>query len=253
MKERAISRWAAGGVHLAGSVLIAAAVLALIYFLWYPGGLFNAAGGRELFLIIASVDVVAGPLMTAIVFRQGKKGLEFDLVVIAAIQVLALFYGAWVLYESRPAWIVFVVDRFELVRANQVLEPERAKAVAPFNELPLVGPLLAGARQPQDPGEQFRIALSAAQGFDLPTYPQYLVAYDEVRSAVLAHAQPLSMLGRLNPAVTAEIAALPAKFGRRPGEIGFIPMRAGKFDGTVLVDLRTGDYLGTSAFKPWDY
>src|SRR5690348_2121328 len=117
MEKRAISRWRAAAIHLGLSALVATLVLFAIRFMWYPGALFGAAGGLKLFLLIAAVDVAIGPLCTLVVFRQGKKGLAFDLATIAILQVVALSYGSWVLFDSRPAWIVFVVDRFELVRA----------------------------------------------------------------------------------------------------------------------------------------
>src|SRR5688500_10728960 len=132
MDNRPISRWRASALHLGVSLVVAALVFAVIYFVWYPAPLFQSAGGRHLFALIALVDVTLGPLITLIVFRAGKPGMRFDLVTIATLQVAALAYGVWVLYEARPVWIVFVKDRYELVRANNVLDAELAKAKPPF-------------------------------------------------------------------------------------------------------------------------
>jgi len=253
MNNGVITRWRAAAVHLGLSALIACAVLSAIYFLWYPGALFGAAGGLALFLLIAGVDVATGPLITLIIFRQGKKGLRFDLAAIAVLQVAALSYGTWVLYESRPVWIAFVVDRFELVRANEVLPEGRAKAKPPYDELSLTGPRLVGTARPKDPDEQFRVAMTALQGIDLQRYPQHYVPYADVAAAVVAHAKPLAELNRFNPGAAARVAALPARLGVKEGDVGFLPMRAGKKDLTALVDRRTGRYLGTSELKPWEY
>ena len=247
------TRWRAATVHFALSVLIAALVFAAIYFVWYPGALFESAGGRNLFLLIACVDVVIGPLITLIIFVPGKRGLVFDLVVIALLQLAALSYGVWVLYESRPAWMVFVKDRFELVRANHVLEAERAKAKSPFNEIPIDGPRFVGARMPAETGEQLRIAISAARGHDLQTYPQYLVAYDDVKKAVAAKSRPFEKLLEFNPAKRSEVEGLPARLGRSREQIRYLPMRAGKVDLTVLVDAKSGDVLQVTGLKPWEY
>src|SRR5471032_481619 len=105
-------------LHRALSAAIAALVFLPIYFYWYPDVLFESAGGRDLFLLIVSVDVTIGPLITLIIFVPRKWGLMFDLVVIAILQSTALSYGVWVLFESRPVFVAYVVDRFELVRAN---------------------------------------------------------------------------------------------------------------------------------------
>jgi hypothetical protein len=215
--------------------------------------MFDLAGGRDLFVLIAAVDVTVGPLITLIVYVPGKRGLKFDLVVIALAQLGALAYGAYVLFESRPVWIVYVKDRYELVRANQIADAERAKAKPPFDALSFTGPRLAGARLPTDPNEQLRIAISAAAGFDVQTYPQYLIPYDEVRGQAMAHAQPISALRRLNPGRVAEVDALPTRLGRPESRLGFLPMRAGKVDLTVLVDRTNGDYLGNFGLRPWEY
>lgn len=253
MNNRVVSRWRAAAIHVGLSAIIAMLALAAIRLVWYPGVLFSAAGGLKLFLLIAGVDVATGPLMTLIIFRQGKKGLAFDLAAIAVLQVAALSYGVWVLYESRPAWIVFTVDRFELVRANDVLPEERAKAKPPYDGLPVTGPPLVGVELPKDPAEQFRVGMSAMGGHDLQDYPQYYVPYSRLAAKAAAKAKPLAELRGFNPGAGEEIAALPAEFRVKEEDLGFLPMRAGEKDLTVLVDRKTGRYVGAIKLKPWQY
>ncbi len=73
------ARARAAGIHLALSATVAAAVFLAIYFFWYPDVLFESAGGRTLFLLIASVDVTIGPLITFIIFVPGRGGLSSTL------------------------------------------------------------------------------------------------------------------------------------------------------------------------------
>lgn len=247
------TRWRAAGIHLGLSALIAGSVFGFIFFLWYPGALFEEAGGFELFALIAGVDVSLGPLITLLIFKAGKKGLVFDLVTIAVLQLCALAYGVSVLYESRPVWFVFVKDRFELVRANDIADQDLAKAKPPFDSLPITGPRLAGVRMPTDPGEQLRIALTAAQGHDVQTYPQYLVAYESQQAAAAVKAQPMSRLRELNPADRGVVDEWVKRLGRGEEAVGFLPMRAGRRDLTAFIDRRTGAFLGTSALHPWEY
>lgn len=251
--KRGITRWGAAALHFGVTVLIAAAVFAAIYFVWYPGALFGAAGGRDLFLLIAGVALVLGPVITLIIYVPGKRGLAFDLVVLAAVQAAALGYGVWVLYESRPVWIVFVKDRFELVRANQIVESERAKAKPPYDELSVTGPRVIGARMPSDPDEQLRIGLTGAAGQDLQTYPQYFVAYDEVRESAAAKGEPMRRLVELNPGAQGEIARVRAKAARPDERLRFLPLRAGKRDLTVVVDAQGGEWIDAAALRPWEY
>lgn len=248
-----MSRWRAAAIHLGLSGLVAIATFATVYLFWYPGALFEAGGGRDLFVVVTGTDVVVGPLLTLLVYRAGKKGLAFDLAVIAMLQVAALGYGVHVLYEARPVWIVFLKDRFEITRANQVMAVERAKAKPPFDALSITGPRLAAARIPSDPAEQLRIALTAVAGQDVHTYPQHLVAYETVRPEVARIAKPVAALARFNPDASGLLARLPDRHGRDGARLGFLPMRAGKRDLAAIVDLQTGDYLGTEALKPWEY
>jgi hypothetical protein len=247
------NRWRAAPIHLALSALVAATLFGIAYFVWYPGAMFDAAGGRDLFLVIAGVDVTVGPLVTLIIFDPRKRWLKLDLAIIGVVQLAALAYGTYVLFEARPAWTIYVKDRYELVRANEIDDAERAKAKPPFDALSVTGPRLAAARLPTNPDEQFKLAISAAGGIDVQSYPRYYIPYDEARSQVISHARPIAKLRDYNPARGAQIAALPARFALPESRLGFLPMRAGKQDLTVIVDRSNGDYLGTLGLKPWQY
>src|SRR6266498_743017 len=123
-----MSRWKAAGMHFGLSAAIAAALLMLMLALWYPPPYFTLMGGATLVLLIAGCDVVLGPLITLIVFRSGKKGLALDLTMIGIVQSLALTYGIYTMFEARPAFTVFAVDRFEVVAANDIRREELALA-----------------------------------------------------------------------------------------------------------------------------
>lgn len=247
------TRLKAGAIHFALSATIAALVFAVIAFVWYPDGLLPGAGGLELFLLVAGVDVTLGPLLTFIVYVPGKKGLAFDLVVIATMQVAALVYGVHALFEARPAYIVFVKDRFEVVRANEIEDADLAKGARGFDSIPLTGPRVAAARLPKDPAEAYRIMLSGILGKDLHTYPQHFRPYDELRAEALAKAKPVSELRTLNPGRGGDIDAIAAALGRGDAELRFLPVRAGKRDLVALLDARDGRALKFVALRPWEY
>ena len=247
------TRLKAGGIHFALSATVAALVFAMIALVWYPGGLLEGAGGLELFLLVAGVDITLGPLLTSIVFVPGKKGLAFDLVVIATLQVAALIYGMHVLFDARPAYIVFVKDRFEVARANEIEDADLAKGRPGFDSIPLTGPRLAAARLPKDPAEAYRIMLSGIAGKDLHTYPQHYVPYDELRADALAKAKPLEALRAHNPGRGAEIDAIASGLAKGDAGLRFLPVRAGKRDLVALLDARDGRALEFVALRPWEY
>ena len=245
-------RLRAGLIHLSLSAAIALAVFLPIYFFWYPDVLYQSAGGRDLFLLIVSVDVTLGPLITTVIFVPGKRGLLFDLVCIGVMQSLALAYGVYVLFESRPVYYVFVKDRFELVRANQYPEGELEKGDAKgYARLSLTGPRLVGAKLPTDAKEQMDMIMSGIGGVDVQLYPRFYVPYEEVRSEARKHGEPLQKLRDRNPARAAEVSALVAASGRKEEALRFLPLRAGKTDLTVVIDAASGEIVKISSLKPW--
>jgi hypothetical protein len=237
------ARLRAGLIDLALSAAAAAAVLLPIYFFWYPGALYDLAGGRDLFVLLVAVQLVLGPLLTAILYVPGKWGLRFDLVMIATLQMLALAYGVYALFESRPVSIVFVKDRFELVRATDY--------PAPPEGLSWTGPRIVGAKLPTNPKEQFEVMLSSIAGVDVHLMPRYYVPYDDVRALARGKSEPLSTLRERNPARAAEVDALVARSGGREDALRFLPMRAGKADLSVVIDAKTGEVVRISSLKPW--
>jgi len=249
-----MNRIKAGLTHLAISIGIAALVFAGVRLVWYPGPLFAGAGGRDLFFVATTVDVIIGPLITFIIFKPGKRGLKFDLATIAVLQVAALVFGLHVIWEARPVWVVFVKDRFELVRAVEIEPQDRAKARKPYDGLSWLGPRFAGARFPQDAKEGARLFDSAVfGGKDIQTYPQHYVDYREVLPDVRRRALGIAALRELNPGRLDELARLVAASRRSEAQLAFLPMRAGKRDLTVIVDSTTGEPLEISELRPWKY
>ncbi|MGZ5132283.1 MAG: hypothetical protein ACXWJ1_13285 [Caldimonas sp.] len=77
----------AAGVHLLISAAVAGLAALLVFGLWYPGSYRLLAGGRDLFLLVTSVDVVIGPVLTFAIFNlaKGWRHLRRDLAVIGVL------------------------------------------------------------------------------------------------------------------------------------------------------------------------
>ena len=120
-------RLRAAGVHLALSAAAGAAVVALVFLAWYPVPMPALLGVEAILLIMLGVDVVLGPLFTLLVFDRRKPRLKWDLATIAAVQLAALAYGVFTVHQGRPAFVVFVKDRFEVVSPAD-LQPEARSA-----------------------------------------------------------------------------------------------------------------------------
>ena len=96
--------------------------MGLVFFVWYPLPLAKAVGVTHIFLMMLTIDVIIGPLLSLLVYKEGKKSLKFDLMVIIIIQLSALCYGIYSIEQGRPAWLVYNVDRIELVRKNEIIQ-----------------------------------------------------------------------------------------------------------------------------------
>jgi hypothetical protein len=107
-----MSRYRAFTIHFALSLVVFAALAALLLLAWYPDFLFATDGGWQGIRILAAVDLVLGPLLTLVVFKSGKPGLRFDLSCIAAVQTACLAAGLYVVHDERPVALVYVDGSF---------------------------------------------------------------------------------------------------------------------------------------------
>jgi hypothetical protein len=247
-----MNRFKAALIHLSLSALVATATFAIIYFVWFPGELFAAAGGLKLFFLIVGVDVTLGPLLTLVVFKPGKWGLKFDLVVIALLQLAGLGYGVHILAEARPVYIVFVKDRFEIARANYISPEELEKGRARgYGDLSWTGPRIVGAEMPTDPDEQFKIMTSGMAGIDLQGFPQYYVPYEQVREQVLKASEPIEKLRRYNTDNPGAVDRAVAATGMAEKDLRFLALPAGILDLAVLVDAKDARVVRLANVRPW--
>lgn len=126
---KSLSRWQAFAIHLAISVLVFMALVALMMLFWFPGDLFLLDGGWQGLKLVAIIDLVLGPALTLILWNPKKKKLVVDMIVVALIQIGALFYGFVTTYDQRTVALVFSERAFNTV-SNADLEEGDAMLVA---------------------------------------------------------------------------------------------------------------------------
>lgn len=249
-----MTRWRAFLLHVGLSALIAAGVVAVMMLVWFPGPFFRAMGGNDLVMILIGVDIVIGPVVTLVVFNRAKPRqlLRMDLAIIGLLQACALAYGVHVISVARPVYMVFTVDRFDLVAANDLREQELARVTDPrFQGIPWGRPRTVAVKTPADPNEQMRIIQSALQGADLQTFPQHYVDYASLAGRALKASQPIAVLRRRHPEAAAYIDSTLAGLGRSDADTRFLPLKARSRDYCVLVDARSGAVAGFLELYPW--
>ena len=234
----------AAGIHLAISIAVAVVAAILVFGVWYPGPFRLLAGGRELFLLVVSVDVVIGPVLTFAVFNRAKGAghLRRDLAIIGLLQIIALAYGLHTVYIARPVAMVFEVDRFRLVTANSVAVEELPKALPEFRSLPLTGPLLIGARRPEAGAERTDAMIMGVSGVDVGQRPIFWQPYVQTQARALERSRPVSILLAHYAQQAAESRQGLAALRADEATARFLPVMA-RGDWVAVLD-KTGAVLG---------
>jgi hypothetical protein len=237
-------RFMAAGIHLLISAAIAGLAAVLVFWLWYPGPFRRLAGGRDLFLLVTSVDVVLGPCLTFAVFNiaKGMRHLRRDLAVIALIQAAALVYGLHTVYIVRPVAIVFEVDRFRLVTANDVSAEELAKGPAEYRALPSTGPWLLGTRTPKRGDEHNEALFTGLGGLDIGYRPLFWQPYEKSVPDAIQRSKPLLLLLAHYPQQVDELRQRLRELGADEATSRFLPTVA-RGDWVAVID-KAGAVLG---------
>lgn len=237
-------------IHLAASISIAMTAMAVIFWIWYPGNFAEAQGVSRLVLIMIGVDVVIGPLITLIIFDPEKKWLSLDLMAIAAFQTIALLYGLQAIHGGRPAYVVFNVDRFDLVPIKDLNRDSLSRVRDEF-VVSHFGPRWVGALLPQDSEKRSAILFSAMQGgADLAQLPEYYVPLDDVKPALIERLHSMGELREINDLSEAVWSSFIEKYDDDEDKLGYLPLRANAKDGAVILDRSTGKVLDAVMLTP---
>ena len=243
-----MSKLRAALIHFCISAMVVGPVLAVIFFLWYPTPFFDIVGAWDVVRVLVGVDLVLGPFLTFIVYKKNKPRLKFDLAVIAVVQLTALVYGVDAIYQERPYYMVFAVDRFSVLAEKDVdaaeLDRKRFKK-------PLVGPIYALAQLPEDTQAQQALLFEILQGApDIDRRPEFWSVYEI--SAPLKRAKPLGHLAGGAPGLARLINRLAEANGHAVEQLVYLPAMGKQDDvSTLILDKSSGEVLATLPVNPW--
>ena len=234
-------------IHLLISILIATIFLVWIIFVWYPLPLFKATGVIHIILLLFTVDVIMGSLLGLIVYKEGKKTLKFDLIVIISLQLIALFYGSYHIFQGRPVWIVFNVDQFELVRENEIyrqntyLDKER---YAPS----LWGPQYIAAKFSSERKiKEQQMSDDIFNGISLAQRPESYISLDQIRDDLSIRGKNLKELQKFN-----EITKVSLVLKDYPEANAWLPLKSNAIDMVVLINKKTATVIKIVDLRPWN-
>jgi hypothetical protein len=246
-------RFQASAIHLGLSAAVAALAGLLVFAVWYPYPYREISGGRELFLLVVTVDMILGPLITLAVFNRTKPWSELrrDLLIVALIQLAALSYGLWTVFVARPVHLVFEIDRFRVVHAIEIDPGLLAKAPAEYRALPLWGPTLVALRPFKDERERGDATLAALQGVALGRRADLWEPYENARVPLLKEAKRVSVLLGHLPAQAATIEQSIRAAGYHSDALVYLPLVGRKSFWTAFIDPMTLQIVTTIPVDPY--
>jgi len=220
------------GAHLVTSLFVVGLAAALVFGLWYPAGLAELSGGANLFMLLATIDAILGPTLTAIVAERSKPRRELirDIAIIGAVQLAALVYGLSVIAQARPVAVVWEIDLFRVVTAGQIDAAElQAAPTADLRRLPWTGPLQLSVAKPTDAAEQLRTIELALNGVPLSALPRHWRPRADAQAQIDRASRPLDELLLRLPDQRARVVAIAKQAGLSLASLRWAPIegRAG--------------------------
>lgn len=241
-------RMKATAVHAALSSAIAMVISAIVFIFWFPGQISNIAGSTSIYWLLIAVDIICGPLILLVIWNPKKPRRELitDAAIVVTIQLAALCYGVWTIYQARPVYIVFETDRLRMVNAAEIDPVDLANAPAQWKNLPLLGPQLLSTRAPKDGDEMLRSIELSIAGKEPSVRPEMWEEYASAQDKIRAATRSLPELTRIYPGKQAEITRLAEKFDVPYASVVWLPFTSVRsMDWVALMDARN--------MKPFTY
>ncbi len=233
-------------IHLMASAFVLLLFVAIVKFVWFPGPLFEIENVWQGLNILIPVDAVLGPLLTFIIYEQNKKRLKLDLAIIGFLQIAALVYGGYTIYNQRPVALAFVIDRFETVLASekvfQNIPPNR------FGENQLVFPVLTYVQPAQSDEERSNLVLN---GINIKTEPKRHFPISEHLNKIESQALDLDKSQFTGEESKEVLEKLKRKHENFDSLMAF-PLQSSTYESKVIIlEKSTGRFLQYLDLDPW--
>jgi len=226
--------------------------LAFAYLIWFPYSFSKLGGFHKTAFMLVFADLILGPLLVFIVFKEGKKYLKFDINVLLSIQIGAFLFGAYSLYLKHPSYAVFSDNRFILINASQLYPQEPL-----FKQLKnsvLASPKLVIANIPNDDKRRKEIIFNILfhNAPDVNKRPEYfkLIEQNHIK-AILSKSIPRDLLFQ-NSKNKENFTKFYAKNGGGFNDYAYFPLSGNNKKNVIWVfDRQTFKPIGIVDTDPW--
>ena len=243
MNSRLSSALRASFYHLLSSLFLATLTALMVFKVWYIWPFDEMVGGKTLFLLVVSIDVIRGPLLTLVFWNPAKprKVLLQDMLIVCAVQISMLTYGVYTVAIARPVHLVFEVDRFRVITASEIDPADLSAAPESLRQLPWTGPTLIGVRSPRNNDEFVKSLDLSLAGQEPSLRPDWWQDYAATLPEVLKRAKSLDKLQKAHPAQNAELDKAVHQAGLPASDLLWLPLTHTRaMDWVVLLDNKTG-------------
>ncbi|MDD2893202.1 MAG: hypothetical protein PHF20_04670 [Halothiobacillaceae bacterium] len=235
--------------HLSATSVVLTLVLGSLYLGWYswPGWYLTGADGIVGLLVL--IDLLVGSFATLLVSNPTKARhlLRLDWSVIVLVQVAALMFGSWTLWQGRPLFYVFSLDRIELATAAQFDEEnmtrareKSAKIMPSWSSVPQ----WVWAPLPENEEEATAIIYSAiTEGKDVTSMPEYFRPWADGLPKLRERLQPMSGLREKLKLDDTAYTNLLHELGENEAALGWLLIQGGKREGVMIFTRANGGYL----------
>lgn len=213
-------------IHFCLSLGVFLVVASWVYFWAYPSFYFTMAGAIQGLALVFFVDVVLGPLLSFMVYNPAKPKKEIisDFAIIGVVQLGALFYGLYTLYQEKPtAIVVYPESTASVIGARELVDFSELGDLSQYGKL---GALPIAMYNPVDKAKPYASLDTVPQvveSTDVATRktiamnPDDLSALQEIESKY-GKVYVMSLMAKYNGAYIAvnENYQFVAKFGEKP-------------------------------------
>lgn len=235
--------------HLFYSLLLSIVVFGIIYLVWYPQPLYQASGVVLITLLLVTTNIIVPPFLTLIVYKADKKEMMRDIFIIVLIQMSALGYGLYIIEGGRPAYLVFAIDDFDVVRLSDIdWAHQTTQLKAPITSTLDLFEHPKFIYSPFSDDEKIKGLQQTEELIKGISITYRVDSYQNIVTAarvIKATAQPLSALNDYND--NERVADVLRHY---PQADGWLPLKATVLDMVVLID-SDGSVIKVVNLRPW--
>lgn len=234
--------------YLAIVLAMLLAAILIIKNIWYPSPLLQAAGTQKLLQTIALVNIGLAVGLALMIFRKKKPDFIKDMVISMLVQLMFLMISIYGIYQIKPVWIAYNVDRFELVLNTDLVNNGIDSADDRFKTPSHFSPQYVGVEFSKDNKERISNMFDEVlQGISIAQRPERYVPLEQVRLQIKERAQDLTLLNEYN-----DESDVQSVLNKYPQADSFVPLQAKAINMSVLLDKnKDNQVVAIVDLRPW--